>query len=42
MKDISLYGHLTIDTILDGAKEKKDLGFYGKCLEGIARTRCNS
>ena len=22
MKDISLYGHLTIDTILDGAKEK--------------------
>ena len=26
MKDISLYGHLTIDTILDGAKEKKTLG----------------
>ena len=23
MKDISLYGHLTIDTILDGAKEKR-------------------
>ena len=26
MKDISLYGHLTIDTILDGNSEKKSLG----------------
>ena len=26
MKDISLYGHLTVDTILDGIKEKKSLG----------------
>lgn len=26
MKDISLYGHLTIDTILDGISEKKSLG----------------
>ena len=26
MKDISLYGHLTIDTILDGTSEKKSLG----------------
>jgi sugar/nucleoside kinase (ribokinase family) len=26
MKDISLYGHLTIDTILDGLTEKKTLG----------------
>lgn len=26
MKDISLYGHLTIDTILDGSSEKKSLG----------------
>jgi len=26
MKDISLYGHLTIDTILDGNSEKKQLG----------------
>jgi sugar/nucleoside kinase (ribokinase family) len=26
MKDISLYGHLTIDTILDGRQEKKTLG----------------
>ena len=26
MKDISLYGHLTIDTILDGDSEKKSLG----------------
>ena len=26
MKDISLYGHLTIDTILEGNKEKKSLG----------------
>ena len=26
MKDISLYGHLTIDTILDGESEKKTLG----------------
>jgi sugar/nucleoside kinase (ribokinase family) len=26
MRDISLYGHLTIDTILDGVKEKKSLG----------------
>ena len=26
MKDISLYGHLTIDTILEGNKEKKTLG----------------
>ena len=42
MKDISLYGHLTIDTIVDGVKERKTLGFYGKRLEGVARTRCNS
>jgi sugar/nucleoside kinase (ribokinase family) len=26
MKDVSLYGHLTIDTILEGTKEKKTLG----------------
>ena len=26
MKDIALYGHLTIDTILDGIKERKSLG----------------
>lgn len=26
MKDISLYGHLTIDTILNGSSEKKSLG----------------
>lgn len=26
MKDISLYGHLTIDTILDGNRERKTLG----------------
>ena len=26
MKDISLYGHLTIDTLLDGETEKKTLG----------------
>lgn len=26
MKDISLYGHLTIDTIIEGSKEKKTLG----------------
>ena len=26
MKDISLYGHLTIDTITDGNTEKKSLG----------------
>jgi sugar/nucleoside kinase (ribokinase family) len=26
MKDISLYGHLTVDTILDGTCEKKSLG----------------
>lgn len=26
MRDISLYGHLTIDTILDGVKERKSLG----------------
>ena len=26
MKDISLYGHLTIDTVLDGDSEKKSLG----------------
>ena len=26
MKDISLYGHLTIDTIIDGLTEKKTLG----------------
>ena len=26
MKDISLYGHLTIDTIIDGVKERKTLG----------------
>jgi sugar/nucleoside kinase (ribokinase family) len=26
MKDISLYGHLTIDTILDGDRERKTLG----------------
>ena len=26
MKDIALYGHLTIDTIIDGDSEKKTLG----------------
>lgn len=26
MKDISLYGHLTVDTILDGTQERKTLG----------------
>ena len=26
MKDISLYGHLTVDTLLDGETEKKTLG----------------
>ena len=26
MKDISLYGHLTVDTILDGESERKTLG----------------
>ena len=26
MKDISLYGHLTIDNLLDGETEKKTLG----------------
>ena len=26
MKDIALYGHLTIDTIIDGDTEKKTLG----------------
>ena len=26
MKDIALYGHLTIDTITDGDTEKKTLG----------------
>ena len=26
MKDITLYGHLTIDTILDGESQKKTLG----------------
>ena len=29
MKDITLYGHLTIDTILDGKTEKKALGSNG-------------
>ena len=26
MKDITIYGHLTIDTIIDGQKERKTLG----------------
>ena len=34
MKDISLYGHLTIDTILDGDGEK-DIRFNGKCMKAL-------
>ena len=32
-----LYGHLTIDTIVDGDREE-DFGINGKCLESIVRT----
>ena len=36
MKDIALYGHLTIDTILDGDTEKENPRINGKRLEGVA------
>jgi len=35
MKDISLYGHLTIDTILDGESEKKTLGSMGNVWKAL-------
>ena len=35
MKDISLYGHLTIDTIIDGNNEKKRLGSMEKFWQSL-------
>ena len=35
MKDITLYGHLTIDTILDGKSEKKTLGSIGNVWKAL-------
>lgn len=35
MKDISLYGHLTIDTIIDGNNEKKRLGSMANVWQSL-------
>lgn len=40
MKDISLYGHLTIDTILDGNSEKKQLGSMANVWKSLLEIDC--
>lgn len=41
MKDISLYGHLTIDTIIDGTKEKKTLGSMANVWKALLNLNCS-
>ena len=40
MKDISLYGHLTIDTILEGETEKKTLGAIANVWKSLKIKIC--
>ena len=41
MKDISLYGHLTIDTLLDGETEKKTLGSIANVWKSLVGLDCS-
>ncbi len=41
MKDISLYGHLTIDTLLDGETEKKTLGSIANVWKALVGLDCS-
>ncbi len=41
MKDISLYGHLTIDTLLDGETEKKTLGSIANVWKALVELDCS-
>ena len=42
MKDISLYGHLTIDTLLtEGEKEKKTLGSMANVWKALIELDCS-
>ena len=41
MKDISLYGHLTVDTILDGLTEKKTLGSMANVWKSLIELNPN-
>ena len=42
MKDISLYGHLTIDTLLtEGEKEKKTLGSMANVWKALVELDCS-
>ena len=42
MKDISLYGHLTIDTLLtEGEKEKKTLGSMANVWKALVGLDCS-
>ena len=41
MKDISLYGHLTVDTLLDGETEKKTLGSIANVWKALVELDCS-
>ena len=41
MKDISLYGHLTVDTLLDGETEKKTLGSMANVWKALVELDCS-
>lgn len=41
MKDISLYGHLTIDTLLEGETEKKTLGSIANVWKALLELDCS-
>ena len=41
MKDISLYGHLTVDTLLDGDTEKKTLGSMANVWKALVELDCS-
>ena len=41
MKDISLYGHLTVDTLLDGETEKKTLGSIANVWKALVGLDCS-
>ena len=41
MKDISLYGHLTVDTLLDGETEKQTLGSMANVWKALVELDCS-
>ena len=41
MKDISLYGHLTVDTLLDGETEKKTIGSISNLWKALVELDCS-